>query len=74
MTVSYDWLKLDEAEQISFVMYGSYEEQMQFLTDEQLGRLIRNAMHYVRTGEQKSWRRSQCKGKRRKESRRQKKS
>ena len=53
MTVSYDWLKLDEAEQISFVMYGSYEEQMQFLTDEQLGRLIRNAMHYVRTGEQK---------------------
>ena len=53
MTVSYDWLKLDEAEQISFVMYGSYEEQMQFLTDEQLGRLIRKAMHYVRTGEQK---------------------
>ena len=54
MTLSYEWLNLDEEDPISFVMYGSYEEQMQFLTDEQLGRLIRNAMHYVRTGEQKT--------------------
>ena len=54
MTLSYDWLKLEEEEPISFVLYGSYEEQMQFLTDEQLGRLIRNVMHYVRTGDQKT--------------------
>lgn len=50
----YEWLNLEESEQISFVMYGSYEEQMQFLTNEQLGMVIRNAMHYVRTGEQKT--------------------
>ena len=54
MTLSYDWLKLEEEEPISFVLYGSYEEQMQFLTDEQLGRLIRNVMYYVRTGDQKT--------------------
>ena len=54
MTLSYDWLKLEEEEPISFVLYGSYEEQMQFLIDEQLGRLIRNVMHYVRTGDQKT--------------------
>ncbi|MBR0448185.1 MAG: DnaD domain protein [Peptococcaceae bacterium] len=54
MTLSYDWLKLEEEEPISFVLYGSYEEQMQFLTDEQLGRLIRNVLYYVRTGDQKT--------------------
>ena len=54
MAEMYEWLKLDEEDPISFVMYGSYEEQMKFLKDEQLGKLIRNAMHYVRTGEQKS--------------------
>ena len=50
----YEWLNLEESEQVSFVMYGSYEEQMQFLSNEQLGMVIRNAMHYVRTGEQKT--------------------
>ena len=54
MTLTYDWLNLEEDEPISFVLYGSYEEQMQFLTDEQVGRLIRNALHYVKTGEQKT--------------------
>jgi len=54
MAEMYEWLKLDEEDPISFVMYGSYEEQMKFLKDEQLGKLIRNAMLYVRTGEQKS--------------------
>lgn len=51
----YEWLNLEEDEEpISYVMYGSYEEQMKYLTDEQLGRLMRNLMHYVKTGEQKT--------------------
>ena len=38
-------------EKISFVLYGSYEEQLNMLTDEQVGILLRNIYSYVRTGE-----------------------
>lgn len=38
-------------EKISFVLYGSYEEQVNMLTDEQAGKLFKGIFHYVRTGE-----------------------
>ncbi len=38
-------------EKISFILYGSYEEQLTMLTDEQAGRLLKSIYVYVRTGE-----------------------
>ena len=38
-------------EKISFILYGSYEEQINMLTDEQAGKLIKSVYSYMRTGE-----------------------
>ena len=42
---------MDTNEKISFVLYGSYEESLNMLTDEQAGKLIKSIYTYVRTGE-----------------------
>ena len=42
---------VDTEEKISFVLYGSYEESLNMLTDEQAGKLIKSIYTYVRTGE-----------------------
>jgi len=41
-------------EKISFVLYGSYEEQVNMLTDEQAGKLFKGVFKYVRTGEKQN--------------------
>ena len=41
-------------EKISFILYGSYEEQLNMLTDEQAGKWIKAIYTYVRTGEKHS--------------------
>ncbi|MBP3585431.1 MAG: hypothetical protein J6J59_07080, partial [Peptococcaceae bacterium] len=38
-------------EKMSFILYGSYEEQLNMLTDEQAGKWIKAIYTYVRTGE-----------------------
>jgi len=38
-------------EKISFVLYGSYEEQLDMLSNEQAGEWIKGVYHYMRTGE-----------------------
>ena len=42
---------VDLNDKISFILYGSYEEQLNMLTDEQAGKLIKSVYTYVRTGE-----------------------
>ncbi len=41
-------------EKMSFILYGSYEEQLNMLTDEQAGKWIKAIYTYVRTGEKHS--------------------
>ena len=41
-------------EKMSFILYGSYEEQLNMLTDEQAGKWIKAIYAYVRTGEKHS--------------------
>ena len=41
-------------DKLSFILYGSYEEQLDMLTDEQAGKLIKGIYAYVRTGEKHS--------------------
>lgn len=41
-------------DKISFVLYGSYEEQLDMLTNEQAGKWIKAVYSYVRTGEKQS--------------------
>ena len=38
-------------EKISFILYGSYEEQLNMLTDKQAGQWIKGVYHYINTGE-----------------------
>ena len=41
-------------DKISFILYGSYEEQLDMLTDEQTGKLLKAIYVYARTGEKHS--------------------
>jgi len=47
-------MEIVNTEKISFILYGSYEEQLNMLTDEQAGKLLKSIYVYVRTGEKEN--------------------